>query len=134
MSKVIGDIAEAYVIYRLFTYGLQPQLMFSDNTSYDALIEVDGKVLRIQVKGSNNIDGSRKAETVKFTVSKGGKCKDKYNAEDFDILAVVYNKAERCIFYPNIGGFKTSKRVAVERFTEDEERTSWESTIKAINA
>lgn len=133
MSKAIGDIAEAYVIYRLFTYGHNAQLFFCDNVPYDAVVEIDGRLYKVQIKGTANPDPSR-VNSCRFSTSKGCYADTYYTKEDFDILALVYTGVERCLFIPNTSGFSKCKRISTSKFNEAEERGSWHEAIKTLNA
>jgi hypothetical protein len=85
-SKRVGNIGEAFVLAKFVELGIPVYLPFGDNEKADMIIELHGKLLKVQIKTSESFNG----ETVTFrTCSQRGKTKEAviYVEGDFDIYA-----------------------------------------------
>lgn len=54
-TKRIGNIGEAFVLAKLVSLGIPVFLPFGDNESSDLVVEIEGKLCKIQVKTSSSI-------------------------------------------------------------------------------
>lgn len=130
MPLQTGACAEGYVYFRLLTWGYDVHFASGINTQFDLWINHEGKPIRIQVKGSLNLErGKRGDNTGKFAfkTAKGCSTKFRYAETDYDILAMVAVSQERAYFTTAVGGKTT--RVAAKRFDEEWEKASWRKAI-----
>lgn len=125
----VGSCAEAYVYYRLLSWGIDVHFASGLSTVFDLWVTHNGMPVRIQVKGTSafETDPRRKGDAYRFACCKGNKIKHRYTQDDFDILAVVALPEERCIFAPRP---KTKTfRLPPDRFSREEEYNSWQEAL-----
>lgn len=92
-SKRIGNIGEAAALLKFVEKGIPVYLPFGDNEKADLVIELNGQLLKIQVKSSQSYDG----EISSFaTCSSRGSTRDKVIYQegevDFFILYCIKTK------------------------------------------
>ena len=81
-SKTIGDYAELKVAAYFASKGHFVSRPLTDNAPYDLIVDIDGKLLKVQVKSRKSRNGVLKIELV----SMNNRYSRKYNKNDFDIL------------------------------------------------
>lgn len=59
---------------------------FGDRCKYDFIIDIDGELQRIQVKGTSRMEGERDA--YRCCIASGSSKKEKYLKKDVDFIAV----------------------------------------------
>lgn len=97
-SKFIGNITELEVLTYITKLGYQVSIPFGDRERYDQIWDINGKLLKIQVKTSH-LDG----EKIKFSCRSShrvqGKCINaKYSADEIDFFATYWNG--KCYLVP----------------------------------
>lgn len=128
----IGSQAEAYVYYRLLSWGYDAHFASGIGASFDLFVRVDSKIVTIQVKGTSFSERTRPnaEQSFSFYTCKGSGKKTKYQRQDWDILALVALPYERALFDIAIPGKR--KRVQAKKFNLDKERQTWERSIERI--
>lgn len=125
MPLQTGACAEAYVYYRLLSWGYDVHFASGIGTQFDLWVNIEGQPIRIQVKGSNNLERRRGGATrnYNFGTAKGCKSKKIYAETDYDILALVALPQERCYFTTRPRGKTT--RINIKRFDSEWEQRTW---------
>lgn len=90
-TKQIGNITELEVLTYITKLGYQVSIPFGDRERYDQIWDIDGKLLRIQVKTSHLVNN-----TIKFSCRsshrKDGKCINiSYTGNEIDYFATMWN-------------------------------------------
>ena len=95
-TKKIGNLAELQCITRLFELGCSISLPFGDSDKYDAIIDKNNHLYKIQVKHCiEKLNENGDVEYIKFNCywqghnSKGYK-RNKYSSSDVDLFATFY--------------------------------------------
>lgn len=93
-TKLIGNITELEVLTYVTKLGYQVSIPFGDRERYDQIWDVDGKLLRIQVKTSHLIDENDTA--IQFSCHssqrRDGKCVNtRYKKDEIDYFATMWN-------------------------------------------
>jgi len=90
-TNQVGDVAEQAVVLRAMELGWRVCLPVGNSSSYDLIIDVDGRLVRIQVKSAwsdtksgNYIVDNRRTKTNRREMIRG-----EYKKNDFD-FAIVY--------------------------------------------
>jgi hypothetical protein len=97
-SKFIGNITELEVLTYITKLGYQVSIPFGDRERYDQIWDINGKLLRVQVKTSHSVD-----DTIKFSCRsshrKDGKCvNSKYTSDEIDYFATFWDG--KCYLVP----------------------------------
>ena len=97
-SKFIGNITELEVLTYITKLGYQVSIPFGDRERYDQIWDINGKLLRVQVKTSHSVD-----YTIKFSCRsshrKDGKCvNSKYTSDEIDYFATFWDG--KCYLVP----------------------------------
>ena len=128
-----GAIAEAYVYYRLLSWGYDVHFASGISSPFDLWLNYKGIVIKIQVKGTSCTEKRSKvyrdSSTYCFMTSKGGGKKTLYEDDDFDILALVGLPHEKIYFTRKYGGKR--RRISTKKFNEETERETWEKCFHA---
>lgn len=98
-TKNKGDIALTKVIADLTERGYSVSLPVSEHLRYDLIVDVNSRLLRVQVKYS--VDCVLYKGTVYASVSEGKTIRSYYADEDFDFYA-AYLPEKDVIIYPSI--------------------------------
>ena len=85
-SKRIGNIGEAITVAKFVEKGIPVYLPFGDNEKIDLIIEIKGKLLKVQVKTSNRLYKGSLIFNTRSTRS-GTKETVLYSEEDIDLYA-----------------------------------------------
>lgn len=119
-----GECAEAYVYYRLLSWGYNVHFASGINSPFDLWVHYHGRIIRIQVKGTTYVDNRN---NFTFSTNKGSKSKYAYDRSDFDILALVALPFERAFFTDDLPGLK--KTITAAKFDDEHERRTWERSL-----
>jgi hypothetical protein len=91
-SKKKGNLTELQCMSAFMACGCGVSIPFGDNSKYDFIADVDGKLLKIQVKtSSERIDGSIKFSCRSTHVNSSGVKNVKYTSDDIDYFATYWN-------------------------------------------
>ena len=93
-TKLIGDITELEVLSYITKLGYLVSKPFGDRGRYDQIWDIDGELIKVQIKTSHPIDDE--ISGIKFSCRSSqrrkGKCKNtRYNCKEIDYFATIYN-------------------------------------------
>lgn len=89
-----GSVAEKYVEIDLINKGYFPYSPVLDNTECDLIADVNGRLVKLQIKSSQTLtDGA-----ISFDISRPSAKLPHYSKDDFDVL-VLYDSVENKIAY-----------------------------------
>lgn len=88
-TKLKSDIAESAVMTRLLKLGCRVLRPVGDRLPYDLCIDLDGKLVKIQVKSAWRQAGSYTVDSRRTKTNRRRMVRGKYGRVDFD-LAVLY--------------------------------------------
>ena len=110
-SKFIGNITELEVLTYITKLGYQVSIPFGDRERYDQIWDINGKLLRVQVKTSHSTDNAIKF-SCRSSHRKEGKCiNSKYTSDEIDYFATFWNG--KCYLVP-VEETSTEKRLRFE--------------------
>lgn len=97
ITKQKGDIGLTKIIADLTEKEFAVSLPISEHLPYDLVVDIDGKLIKIQVKYSkkNYINGTTSHP------SKKGNIITKYKINDFDYYALYMPEINECVYIPN---------------------------------
>lgn len=100
-SKQIGNITELEVLTHMTKLGYQVSIPFGDRERYDQVWDINGKLLKIQVKTSSPVDNEISA--IKFscrsnTRTNGKTTHSRYTKEEIDCFATFWGG--KCYLVP----------------------------------
>ena len=96
-TKLKADIAESAVATELLKRGFRVLRPIGDRLPYDLAIDIDSKLLRIQVKSAWFYKGAYKVDSKMTKTNRRKILRKRYDAKDFD-FAIIYI-SEINIFY-----------------------------------
>lgn len=128
----IGEAAEAYVHYRLRSWGYDAHFASGLVSPFDIFIAEQGKIIRIQVKGTSYYKNYENENKYQFAIKKSsnGNRNKRYGDNDFDIVAMVGLPSERAFFSTEYG--TATKRITCSKFNPEKERQTWEKCLDKI--
>ena len=93
-TKLIGDITELEILTYITKLGYLVSKPFGDRGRYDRIWDIDGELIKVQVKTSRPIDDE--VSGIKFSCNSSrrskGKCKNtRYSCKEIDYFATIYN-------------------------------------------
>ncbi len=88
-TKLKADIAEAATITALLKRGFRVLKPVGDRLPYDLALDLDGKLLKIQVKSAWHYNGSYTVDTRRTKTNRRRMVRQRYSDEDFD-FAILY--------------------------------------------
>ncbi|MBN1526147.1 MAG: endonuclease [Candidatus Omnitrophica bacterium] len=88
-TKLKSDIAESAVITALLKRGFKVLKPVGDRLPYDLAVEVNGKLLKIQVKSAWYYNGNYTVDTRRTKTNRRRMLRSRYAEKDFD-FAVLY--------------------------------------------
>lgn len=121
-----GAAAEAYVHYRLRSWGIDAHFAGGISSPFDLWAEVNNKILKIQVKSASKTES--RGNHYYFSTQKG--YSGFYAPEDWDIMALVA-LPEQAAWFTIRGNVKT-RRLSPESFSEEQEKQSWERALRML--
>ena len=100
-SKQKGNLTELQCLTAFYEYGCHVSLPYGENSRYDMIVDVNGKLLKVQVKSSSAIDEDNSA--IKFAcrsshVNSKGVQNIKYTSAEIDYFATFWNG--KCYLVP----------------------------------
>jgi PD-(D/E)XK endonuclease len=111
--RVNGAIAEYRIVADLIKRGYTPFSPLLENTECDLVVDVNGDLLKIQIKSSSS-DGDK----IKVDLTRPSSKNQYYSKEDFDILAIYDHTTEK-VAYINWSDLPHKRSVTL-RFTDTE--------------
>lgn len=96
-SKIKGDITELSVLLYITKLGYQVSIPQGDRARYDQIWDINGKLLRVQVKTARvHKDGSIEVNCHSTNRFEGKTRNKRYTADEIDGIATIFN--DRCYF------------------------------------
>ncbi len=96
-----GEVSESAFIARCVRYKINLSIPFGDNTPYDALVDVDEGIKKIQVKTITFDEYDRNTVNIKRTRYADGKMRSEtYDDGDFDVLVGYCPERDLFILVP----------------------------------
>lgn len=99
-TKNKGDIGLTKVISDLVEKGFNVSLPIHEHLPYDLIVDMNGKLSRVQIKFRNNINFKCSTSHVN---TKGEIVTQSYNKSDFELYAIYSNNLKLCYYVPNVG-------------------------------
>ena len=100
-TKLIGDITELEILTYITKLGYLVSKPFGDRGRYDQIWDINGLLLKIQIKTSHAIDDEETGITFSGRSSKrkqGKSVNTRYNEKEVDYFATIYNG--KCYMIP----------------------------------
>lgn len=99
-TKQKGVITELQCITYFYELGYPVSIPYGDNSRYDFIVDIDGCLLRIQVKTSRELDDGNVIEfSCRSTrVNSGGAVYRRYTSDEIDYFATYYKN--ECYLVP----------------------------------
>lgn len=113
-TNQVGKITELKILLRITELGYSVSLPYGEKEKYDQLWDINGKIIKVQVKTARPIDEQNSG--IKFncySVSNGHK--HVYTKQDIDYFATLWNETiylipvEECSTEKSLRFFTTSK-------------------------
>ena len=100
-SKQKGNLTELQVITYLYSLGYQCSLPYGENSRYDLIADIDGKLIKIQVKTSSLKNNN--LEAIEFScrssrINSKGTINTRYTKDEIDYFATYWNN--QCYLIP----------------------------------
>jgi hypothetical protein len=96
-----GDVREVQVASELMSLGIPVSRPLSDNLKYDLVAEVDGSLLKVQVKTAKDrtdTDQHSIVSELHYRGEDGSKCG--YDSSDVDVFVLVHRSTEEIFWLP----------------------------------
>lgn len=96
-TKQLGNLTELQCITRLYELGCSVSIPFGNSDKYDAVIDVDDKLYKVQIKHSTPYFGSDEiVDYIKFKCrwqshNTQGYSQQQYKANEVDLFATFYD-------------------------------------------
>jgi hypothetical protein len=100
-SKQKGNLTELQVITYLYSLGYQCSLPYGENSRYDLIADINGTLLKIQVKTSsikNNNPDAIEFSCRSTRINSSGTVNNRYTKEQIDYFATFWNN--QCYLIP----------------------------------
>ena len=102
MSKNQGDMAEVAFTLECLKRGYSISEPVGDNQKYDRIVDVKGRLLKIQIKScSRTLKSRTKNPCWRFTTGHGQKSKSRYLLSDVDVFALYIIEKDLWVIIPN---------------------------------
>ena len=89
--KRVGNITEMRVMAELLKYG-EVSIPFGNNARYDCILDIDGKLIKIQIKTARRFDDNRFMVPFANTKTNAHESVRKaYSPDDVDFIATYYD-------------------------------------------
>lgn len=100
-SKQKGNLTELQVITYLYSLGYQCSLPYGENSRYDLIADINGKLIKIQVKTASLKDNN--SDAIEFScrssrINSTGTVNTRYNKDQIDYFATFWNN--QCYLIP----------------------------------
>ena len=90
-TKRIGNITELEVQTYMTKLGVQVSVPYGDRARYDQIWDVNGKLLRVQIKHANVKNGFFEVKCSSIVQRSGKRVKLRYTADEIDGLATFFD-------------------------------------------
>ena len=107
-TKLKADIAESAVITALLKRGFRVLRPVGDRLPYDLAIDVNGELLRIQVKSAWYYNGSYAVDSRRTKTNRRRMIRARYGEDDFDFAILYIEKLDTFYVMP-VSVFSTYK-------------------------
>ena len=107
-TKLKADIAESAVVTALLKRGFRVLKPIGDRLPYDLALDVNGELLRLQVKSAWYYNGSYTVDTRRTKTNRRFMVRSRYDENDFD-FAIVYIERLETFYVIPISKFSTYK-------------------------
>ena len=108
-TKQIGNITELEVLTYITKLGHQVSIPFGDRERYDQIWDINGKLIRVQIKTSHLLDDGSITFSCRSSHRKNGKCiNTRYKNDEIDYFATMWNG--QCYLIP-INETSTAKKL-----------------------
>lgn len=97
-SKQLGNITEVSVILEFLKLGYNVLIPYGDCERYDCVVDINGKLYKIQIKTSKEEDGKIVFNTASTHYSDGKCIHTSYTKQDIDYFATFYKN--KCYLIP----------------------------------
>ena len=100
-SKEKGNLTELQCITAFYKLGYQVSIPYGENSRYDFIADVDGKLIRVQVKTSSikkNTQGAISFATVSTRINSTQNITHRYTKNEIDYFATYWQ--EQCYLIP----------------------------------
>ena len=99
-TKLKADIAESAVVTALLKRSFRVLKPIGDRLPYDLALDVDGKLLRVQVKSAWYYNGSYTVDTRRTKTNRRRMLRAHYDENDFDFAIVYIERLETFYVIP----------------------------------
>lgn len=101
LNTTIGKIAEMDFAKQCMQRGLHVSLPLNDCSGYDAIVEKNGKLIKVQIKSAKKRSHGKRApeHTYRFAVVKGRLSDIKYENKHYDVLACYVHELNLWYFF-----------------------------------
>ena len=112
-SKQKGNLTELQCITAFYELGYQISIPYGENSRYDFIADINGKLIKVQVKTSSTKDEGKSFEfSCRSTrVNAQGSLSRSYTAEEIDYFCTYFNN--KCYLIP-ISECSRSKKLRLE--------------------
>lgn len=98
-TKLIGNISELAVMLYVTKLGYQVSTPYGDRARYDQIWDINGKLLKVQIKTSHLNKNGTVTINCHSTNREEGKTKNRrYTEKEIDGIATIFNN--KCYFIP----------------------------------
>lgn len=109
MGKHIGDVAEMSFMLRAKKSGFAVLTPYSSGSTYDLVVDSNGKLSRVQVKATNTVHSTNISDYYRIVCSHGSAGKKLYTKEMIDFFAFYIMPLD--LFYVIPVGLITTKNI-----------------------
>jgi len=99
-TKLKADVAESAVITALLKRGFRVLKPVGDRLPYDLALDINGKLLKIQVKSAWFYNGSYTVDTRRTKTNRRRMIRARYDENDFDFAIVYIEDLDTCYVMP----------------------------------
>jgi hypothetical protein len=99
-TKLKADIAEHAVIARLLKLGLKVLKPIGDRLPYDLAVDLDGRLIRIQVKSAWKQNGAFIVDSRRTKTNRRLMVRSRYQEGDFDFAVLYIQELDVCYVMP----------------------------------
>lgn len=112
-SKQKGNLTELQCITSFYQLGYNVSIPYGENSRYDFIADINGKLIRVQVKTSSEKDEGKSFEfSCRSTrVNSTGSVSKKYTADEIDYFCTFFK--EECYLIP-VSECSRSKKIRLE--------------------
>jgi hypothetical protein len=107
-TKLKADIAESAVITALLKRGFKVLRPVGDRLPYDLALDLNGKLVRIQVKSAWYYSGNFTVDTRRTKTNRRNMLRSRYDDKDFD-FAILYIDRMNTFYVMPVSVFSTYK-------------------------